>query len=151
MTNTLATRKQSEAIRQRMAEIRSDLPYDVDVARQSIHQITDWRYQFRQYPVVAIAAAVVIGYVVVPHAQRQKERVFVTSHGESVAETKAAKRGMLSGIVAAAATMALRSATSMLAQHVSQSLMGTRPMMANPHETLASNSTKPPQQEHFTS
>jgi len=71
--------------------------------------------------------------------------------GESVTEKKAAEQGILSGIVVAAATMALRSVTSMLFQHLSQSLMGTRKLAANDNETPIPQQTNPSQHERFTS
>ena len=111
----------------------------------------DWRYQFGQHPAVALTAAAVIGYMVVPHARRQKELIVRNSHGESVAAAKATNRGMLSGIVTAAATRALRSGASMLAQHLFQSLLEKRTLAAEPSETLTPQSSHPPQHEHFAS
>lgn len=123
MTKTLATRKQSEAIRAKMQEIRSDLPYDVDMARQQVRQMTDWKYQFRKHPLAIMTTVAIAGYLLVPQSRKQPEVIIRNSDGKSATEAKAAKRGLLSGLVAAAATMALKSGTSMLTQHLSQSFM----------------------------
>ncbi len=123
MTKTLATRKQSEAIRARMQQIRCDLPYDVDRARQQVRQLTDWKYQFRKHPIAIMTTVAIAGYLLVPQSRKQQEVIIRNSDGKSTTETKAAKRGLLGGLVAAAATMALKSGTSMLTQRLSQSLM----------------------------
>lgn len=123
MSNTLATRKQSEAIRARMSQIRSDLPYDVDDARQQVRRWTDWRYQFGKHPAAIMTAAAVVGYLVVPQVRREREIIVRTEHGERRQELAPAKKGLVGGVVAAAATMALKSGTSMLAQHLSQTFL----------------------------
>ncbi|TWU01709.1 hypothetical protein [Neorhodopirellula pilleata] len=138
MTNTLATRKQSEAIRARMQQIRSDLPYDVDMARQQVRQMTDWKYQFRQHPVAVMATVAIAGYLLVPQSRKRSEVIVRNVGGNSTTEAKAAKRGLLSGLVAAAATMALRSGTSLFAQHLSQSFMQA------PSRTSVMNDAHPP-------
>lgn len=123
MTNTLATRKQSAAIRAQMQQIRSDLPYDVDAARRQVRQLTDWRYQFRKHPAAIMTAAAVIGYAIVPHARQEREIVVRTSGRDRERQPEPAPKGLIGGMVAAAATMAVKSGTSMLAQHLSQSLL----------------------------
>lgn len=115
-----------------MQQIRSELPYDVDMARQQVRQMTDWKYQFRQHPVAIMAAVAIAGYMLVPQSRKSSEVIVRNVDGSSTAETKAAKRGLLSGLVAAAATMAMKSGTSMLTQHLSQSFMrsASRPSTA---------------------
>lgn len=128
MTNTLATRKQSAAIRAQMQQIRSELPHDVDAARQQVRRLTDWRYQFRKHPAAIMTAAAVIGYVVVPHARKEREIIVRTNDGDRERQPKPAQKGLIGGMVAAAATMALKSGTSMLAQRLSQSLLNANTM-----------------------
>jgi len=127
MANTLATKKQAAAIKQRMQEIRTQLPYDVDVARQSARQLSDWKYHMGRYPWALIGAAAVAGYLLVP--RRNQSEVKVIHHGyesrddEQLGRTAAprpAKRGMIGGIGGAIATMAMKQAASMIAQQVSQ-------------------------------
>lgn len=124
MSNTLATRKQSEAIRARMQQIRSDLPYDVDDARQQVRQWIDWRYQFRKHPAAIMTASVIVGYLLVPPIRKESTVIVQSSGDEHFQPTKPAKTGLVGGLVAAAATMALKSGTSMLAQHLSSTLLG---------------------------
>ncbi|EMI17435.1 hypothetical protein RMSM_05664 [Rhodopirellula maiorica SM1] len=127
MATTLATEKQSEAIRTRMREIRTDLPYDVDDARQRVKQLSDWRYHMSRRPLPILAAAVVVGYWLVPAKHKQRDTVVV--HHEAAAQpSEPAKKGMLGGIAAAVAAMALRQATSMAANHFTKALSSKYPI-----------------------
>ncbi len=65
MAVTTATRQQSVAIRNRMREIRSELPYDVDDARARVKQLSDWKYHVSRRPIAIAAAAAVVGYLLV--------------------------------------------------------------------------------------
>jgi len=128
MTNTSGPQKQSDAIRLRMQQIRNELPSDVAAVRQQVRKMTDWRYQFRKHPLPVIGVVMVVGYLLVPSPKNRRD---VIVHTESSA-TAPAKRGMISGIVAAAATMALRSGASMLTHHVSQMVMARQVAAVDP-------------------
>lgn len=125
MTMTLATEKQAEAIKQRMAQIRSELPYGVDEARNRVRELADWKYHMSRHPLPILAAAAVVGYLVVPKKQTY-ERIVIhrdpAGVGQSAVATKPVKRGLLGGIVGAVATTVLRQATSVAATHVSNLL-----------------------------
>lgn len=139
MTTTLATRKQSAAIRARMEQIRSDLPYRVDDARQQVRQLTDWRYQFRQHPGAVMTAAAIVGYLLVPQFKSQRQTVARDDSGVRTSQPEPARKGIIGGLVAAAATMALKSGTSMLTQHLSQALLHS----STPQNRHAQDSTLP--------
>lgn len=127
MASTLATRKQSAAIRDRMREIRSDLPYDVDDARARVKQLSDWKYHFARRPLPILAAVAIVGYLIVPSSHRQQPNIVV--HRSNAEQTAApAKKGVLSGIVAAAGTMLLRQAVSLATSHFTSKFnQGSRP------------------------
>ena len=55
-----------ERIQQRMAELRRELSYDVRDVRQSSRAMADLGRLFRRHPWGVAAAAIVIGYIVVP-------------------------------------------------------------------------------------
>ncbi|MGB7327311.1 MAG: hypothetical protein WBD31_20715 [Rubripirellula sp.] len=125
MSTTLATRKQATAIRQKMQEIRTELPYDVDDARERVKQLSDWKYHMSRNSTPILAAAIVAGFMIVPR-KRSPETVVV--HRESTATPPApAKRGLLGGIAGAAATMLLRQAASMAATQLASQL-GNKPI-----------------------
>lgn len=126
MATTLATKKQSEAIRKRMAEIRSDLPYDVDLARDRVKQLADWRYHISRRPVPILIAAAVAGYLIVPAKPQPKTIVMQSSLGDRGRRglrdsefAQPAKRGMVGGIAAAVGTMLLKQAAMLAANQVS--------------------------------
>lgn len=127
MAKTLATKKQAAAIKQRMQEIRTQLPYDVDIARQSARQLSDWKYHMGRYPWALIGAAVVVGYVMVP--RRKKSEVKVIHHDYSPPDREQtdgfvrpqpSKRGLIGGIGGAIATIAMKQAATLIAHQVSQ-------------------------------
>ncbi len=67
--NTLATRKQSEAIRGQMQSIRCGLPYAMDDARDELKQLTDWKYYVRKLPLATVTCAAAAGYMAVPRVR----------------------------------------------------------------------------------
>lgn len=132
MTKTTATQQQSDAIKQRMAEIRSDLPYAADRARNQISQWTDWRYHAAKRPWPILVAAVAAGYLIVPSKRRaepsaadsrfrQSSNANTFSHGDlraGASNAQPAKRGLAAGIIGTVATLAMKQATSMAAAHI---------------------------------
>ncbi|WP_182869531.1 hypothetical protein [Stieleria mannarensis] len=131
MANTLATRKQAEAIKQRMSEIRTELPYDVDDARRRVRQLSDWKYHMARHPLPVLAVAAGIGYLLVPKKQSGSEtggRSSATGHCDcSSADGQAAakptvKRGFVGGITGALASLAMRQLTSIAANQINHLL-----------------------------
>lgn len=146
MATTTATRKQSDAIRARMAQIRTDLPYDVDAARQQVRQLTDWKHQFRKHPFAVMSLAAVAGYLVVPAKTHAKHVKVISARPDDSSEETAVKKGLLGGLLATAATMALKSGTTILARHLSQSLMsGMSSQRGVTHSSTHNTSTEFPQ------
>ncbi len=127
MATTLATTKQSEAIRTRMRAIRTELPYDVDDARQRVKQLSDWRYHMARRPLPILAAAMVVGYWLVPAKQKQRDTV-VVHHDGAMQPSEPAKRGMLGGIAGAVATMLIKQATTAAANHFTHAFSAKYPM-----------------------
>ncbi len=125
MATTFATEKQAEAIKQKMAEIRTELPYEVDEARARVRQLSDWKYHVARRPLPILAAAAVLGYLAVP-AKRTPERIVIS--GDSIGggardrSPAPAKRGLVGGIAGALATMAIRQGTSLAADQLSRFL-----------------------------
>ncbi|MCO8124901.1 hypothetical protein NHH03_24400 [Stieleria sp. TO1_6] len=123
MANTLATKKQSAAIRQQMQRIRNDLPYDADAARAHVQQLTDWKYHVRKNPWPILTVAAVVGYLLIP--AKSKGQVVVHTGGSRSADQEAApQKSMLGGMVGAMMAMALRTGTNLAIRHVSDSFFG---------------------------
>ncbi|PHQ32914.1 hypothetical protein [Rhodopirellula bahusiensis] len=122
MATTLATKKQSAAIKQRMAEIRTELPYEVDDARVRVRQLTDWKYHMSRHPLPILAGAAAIGFLIVP-SKRTPERIVIreTSRNDSVAP-EPAKKGLMAGIAGTVMTLAIRQASTVAAHQINRIL-----------------------------
>ncbi|WP_404305405.1 hypothetical protein [Neorhodopirellula lusitana] len=136
MTTTLATRKQSEAIRDRMQAIRNELPYDADAARARVQELTDWKYHMRKHPWPLLAAAAVAGYLLVP----SKQPVRVTHDSDrpsSQPPADAPKKSMLGGVVGALATLAIKQGTTIATRKLSDAFLSaaTSPSVGRPAAT----------------
>ena len=57
---------ESNAILQRMEEVRSDLDEDVQEIVQGARDMRDWRSYVRTYPWVCVGAALAVGCLIVP-------------------------------------------------------------------------------------
>ncbi len=117
MANTLATEKQASAIKQRMAEIRTELPYSADEARQRVRQLADWKYHLAKHPLPVLAAASVVGYLLVP-SRRTPERVVIERPVAQPQHREPAKKGLVGGVLGAIATIALKQAASVASTQV---------------------------------
>ena len=62
----MRSKQQAEEIQRQMAEIRCALHENVTGIVESARAMSDWRYYVRRYPLVSAAAAVALGYLVVP-------------------------------------------------------------------------------------
>jgi len=127
MATTLATEKQADAIKRQMLQIRTDLPYRVDYAREEVNerfkQLTDWKYHMRTHPWPILTGALVLGYMLVP-SKNDPEKVVVHRQGDPDSMSPPAKKGLLSGVVGAVATIALKRATTLAADHLAEAFRG---------------------------
>lgn len=121
MSTTLATEKQAEAIKQRMVEIRTELPYNADDARVRVKQLADWKYHVSKHPLPILAATAVVGYLLVP-AKKTPERIVVERHSQQQVPTAPAKRGMVGGIIGMVATIAMKQASGYAAKELTNFL-----------------------------
>ncbi|WP_436715317.1 hypothetical protein U8335_22490 [Roseiconus lacunae] len=134
MTTTLATEKQAEAIKQRMREIRTNLPYEVDQARDQVKELSDWKYHFRRHPAAMLGAAVAIGFLLVPSPSTPKQVVVERAPRRRDSEAEPAKKGLVGGLVGAVATIALRQVASMAANQITSMIQPrSQPMRTETH------------------
>lgn len=122
MASTLATKKQSAAIKQRMAEIRTELPYQVDDARDRVRQLTDWKYHMSRHPLPILAGAVAIGFLVVPTKHAPERVIIRESVGGREPAPAPAKKGLLAGVAGTVMTLVVRQAGTVAAQQVNRIL-----------------------------
>jgi len=151
VANTLATRKQSEAIRHKMQLIRNQLPEDVDSARARARQLTDWKYHMSRHPWPVLAGVACLGYWLVPASSGSKhqqsfENVDATpsarrpgampgiSRRAKSENEPVPKRSFFGGLAAAAATMALRSAGTMATRYLTDRLTAASGLSDHPDQ-----------------
>lgn len=129
----------ADAIRSRMAEVRSELRRDVDRLAHDVQQATDWKRYLRKYPYVVLGVAAVVGYSLVP--ARKREAVVATD--EQIRELADAGKlhiisdpappqiaGMTQKVALALGTMAARAAMSYIGKE-----LGPKADTANPDPT----------------
>ncbi|TWT68944.1 hypothetical protein [Crateriforma conspicua] len=130
MTKTLANEKQAEAIKRRMREIRTELPYDVDNARHQVQQLTDWRYYVRRFPVLTLATTAAVAYALVP---RRKDASPSGTHHVATARNhhepssqspNVPKKSILGGMAGAVGAIAMRQATRFAASKLESAFLG---------------------------
>ncbi len=66
----------AEAIRQRMAQLRSELRRDVDDLAHDVHQVADWKTYVQKFPYATLGLAALVGFSLVP--TRRQETVTAT-------------------------------------------------------------------------
>lgn len=120
MTSTRATKKQAEAIKLRMRQIRTELPYEVDTAREQVKQLSDWRFYVRRHPLPFMSAAAVAAYLLVPK-KSAPPKVVVERQTAGVSEP--AKKGLVGGVLAAVGTLAMKQGASFAAHQLSNLLL----------------------------
>ena len=69
MENVLHESLETQAILQRMNEVRCDLDEDVQEIVEGARVMGKWRYYVRTYPWVCLGAALAAGYLIVPRRQ----------------------------------------------------------------------------------
>ncbi|MFG0267046.1 MAG: hypothetical protein ACF8AM_18130 [Rhodopirellula sp. JB055] len=122
MATTYATEKQSAAIKQRMAEIRTELPYEVDDARVRVRQLTDWKYHMSRHPLPILAGVAAIGFLIVP-SKRAPERIVIReAPRNSGVAPEPAKKGLMAGIAGTVMTLAIRQASTVAAHQINRIL-----------------------------
>ncbi|HEX5472857.1 MAG TPA: hypothetical protein VFW73_13280 [Lacipirellulaceae bacterium] len=73
----MANQDSADVIRQRMAELRRELSYDVRDVGRSARAMTNLSFYVRQFPWATMAAAVAAGYILVP---KKREVVYPDPH-----------------------------------------------------------------------
>lgn len=111
----------------RMEAVRGRLDQGAQAAKQSVREMTDWRYLVRKNPVISVALAAVAGFLLVPK-KRGPARTFTPEELEQLAKehtvivTKesAPSAGLVGAVAAIAGAALTRAATNFLATKVSE-------------------------------
>lgn len=132
MTTVPATKQRTTEIRQRMQAIRSDLPSSVNVARENVSNLTDWKYYVRTYPHLVLPVVAAAAYSMIPAAKRPpSNHVAFLDSDEGIRRVKLVEdtvpeKSIVSGVVSSLLTLALRSGSTFATRQLSQMLLGPR-------------------------
>ena len=91
----------TQAILQRMKDVRRDLDEDVQEIVEGARDMGKWRYYVRTYPWLCLGAAVAAGYLIVPRRSRgpRLDTQTANASAEPSAPQKDNATGMLLGFV----------------------------------------------------
>jgi hypothetical protein len=115
----------------RMEAVRGRLDEDAQAAKQTVHELTDWRNMVRKNPLLAVGFAAAAGFLLVP--RKQPGPMFSKADLEQlarenkivVAKEPTASSGLLGTMAAIAGAALTRAATSFVAMKMSElSLQG---------------------------
>tara|TARA_R110002049_G_scaffold305056_1_gene501028 strand:+ start:76351 stop:76722 length:372 start_codon:yes stop_codon:yes gene_type:complete len=120
-----------------MQTIRSDLPIQMDNAREKVNNLTDWKYYVRSYPAIVVPVVAALAYALVPTRKSEpSDQVAYLDREDGIQRVRLVqdqipKKSIVSGLVSAALTLALRSGSTLATRRISQ-------MLHNPEPTSAS-------------
>lgn len=126
---TNAPRKESAAIRAEMQQIRNELPYSLDCARDNVRELVDWKTYVRSFPSLVLPAAAVVGYLIVPSGKSEAEpsirhpsRQGMSAGSGDASQMAPGKRSLLAGLMSGLFTIGSRAALSYASNRLSASL-----------------------------
>jgi hypothetical protein len=109
----------------RMEAVRGRLDEDAQAAKQSVQELTDWRHAVRKNPLVSVAVAAAVGFLLVP--RKQPAPTFSKADLEKLAREHkiivakdSASPGIVGTIAAIAGAALTRSATNFVASKMSE-------------------------------
>lgn len=136
-----------------MSQVREHLSHDVHEIAENARVMSDWRYYVRNYPLICAAAAVAVGYLIVPSRVR-----IVRPDPETLAELARRNRlvvkqsteperrgGVINALIGLAATAAAKGLTQYVSREAGR-YMGGKPQAAplgEPSATAATPSDLP--------
>jgi hypothetical protein len=110
----------------RMETVRGRIDQDAQAAKQSVEQMTDWRYLVRKNPLVAVALAATAGFLLVPKKKPEPKftdedlKKLSKEHTVIVTKEASASPGVIGAVAATAGAALTRAATSYLTAKVSE-------------------------------
>lgn len=68
-----AAQPPSDALRQKVRELRNELSRDVSGVQQDVKQLFDWKGQLKKRPYIALGAVAALGYLLAPRSKKAIE------------------------------------------------------------------------------
>ena len=118
----------ADAVRARMRQLRCEIDGDMDDMAESARNMVDWKQYVKTYPWVCLGAAVALGFLIVPKRSRviRPDLAALTELARSghlvVTPAPAAAHGLIGGLLATVASIAIREATAYLGRNAERLL-----------------------------
>ncbi len=120
-------RQNIDEVLARMEVVRGRLDRDAQATKQSVQNMTDWRYIVRKNPLATVAIAAVAGFLLVPKKRQPAPALtsadierLAKEHTVIVAKEASASPGLVGTVAAIAGAALTRAATNFLATKVSE-------------------------------
>jgi len=117
----------ADAVRARMKLIRREIDQGIEDIDQDMENMVDWRHYVRTYPWVCLGTAAVLGFLIVPKRSTAKRVLGTLSElakaGHLVVKpAPSPTRGLVDGLLATAANIAIREATAYVGRNAERLL-----------------------------
>ena len=134
-------RLRSDAVRERMQQLRCDIDEDVEDVSASAHAMVEWKHYVKAHPWVCFGAAVALGFLIVPKRSRTTRAdvatvTELTRTGQVVVKpAPTITAGVIDAILATVANIAIQKATAYLGQSAGRLLGITDQHEASHHDS----------------
>ena len=132
----------ADAVRTQMKRIRRDIDQGMQDIDQHMEDMVDWRHYVRTYPWICLGTAAMLGFLIVPKRSTTKRVLHSLSElakSGHLADKPALipTRGLVGGLLATVASLAIREATAYVGRSAGRSLGITlmRPSQSLPAAT----------------
>jgi len=112
----------AESVQTRMQQLRCEIDGDMEDMAASVRKVVDWKHYVKTYPWVCLGAAVALGFLVVPrrsgaiHPDLATLTELARTGHLVVTPAPAATHGLIDGLLATVANIAVQKATAYLGQ-----------------------------------
>lgn len=114
-------------IRERMQQIRLNLPTHFGEVRRDVQNLTDWKFYVRQHPAIVLSLVALTTFALVPKkakplSESSNSLATMLPWNRQQREQEVAKKSWLAGVLSVVAGLALKSATSYATGRMSHAL-----------------------------
>ena len=132
----------SDAVRARMQQLRCEIDGDMEDMAASARSMVDWKHYVKTYPWVCLGAAVALGFLIVPKRSSaiRPDLATLTELARTghlvVKPASAATHGLIDGLLATVANIAVQRATAYLGQSMGRLLGKTNQCETSRHDSI---------------
>lgn len=136
MENFVQDSPETQAIRQRMEEVRGDLDTGFQGIVSDARDIGDWTYYVKAYPWAVLGVSLFAGYLIAPRLGSWKQPQAQSAEGASGSNDSSVSplKGSVSGkVMSFVGNLVMRGATAYVLQHADR-LFESKAVRSNPND-----------------